>query len=207
MTQRTSTSVATERLWLPTSDRYLGPLSFPTGHCNTAPLLEDPEAGHARCTWVLVSSRVGWRSCPCDCHPTGHEANMAVRDAIKAQEARILDEMERVSARRLENEMADEKTKERKPRKSDPKECLCGCGGTTKGGRFLPGHDAKLKSQLMNAYRAADTDKERRAIAGRFEDLGWAKFIPTLTDDDAGNGKAAKKATAKRTPKNATAKA
>src|SRR5207302_10431153 len=24
--------------------------------------------------------------------------------------------------------------------------CHCGCGGTTKGGKFLPGHDARLKS-------------------------------------------------------------
>jgi hypothetical protein len=24
-----------------------------------------------------------------------------------------------------------------------PRQCLCGCGGMTKGGRFLPGHDAK----------------------------------------------------------------
>jgi hypothetical protein len=28
-------------------------------------------------------------------------------------------------------------------------ECLCGCGGRTKGGRFLPGHDAKLKKVLV----------------------------------------------------------
>jgi hypothetical protein len=27
-----------------------------------------------------------------------------------------------------------------------PKECLCGCGGMTKGGRFRPGHDAKYYS-------------------------------------------------------------
>ena len=26
--------------------------------------------------------------------------------------------------------------------------CLCSCGGTTKGGRFLPGHDARLHGEL-----------------------------------------------------------
>ncbi len=25
--------------------------------------------------------------------------------------------------------------------------CGCGCGGTPKGGRYLPGHDARLKAQ------------------------------------------------------------
>jgi hypothetical protein len=25
---------------------------------------------------------------------------------------------------------------------------MCSCGGTTKGGRFLPGHDARLHSEL-----------------------------------------------------------
>lgn len=29
-----------------------------------------------------------------------------------------------------------------------PRECICGCGGQTKGGRFIPGHDAKLKGRL-----------------------------------------------------------
>jgi hypothetical protein len=26
--------------------------------------------------------------------------------------------------------------------------CECGCGGETKGGKFLPGHDQKLRSKL-----------------------------------------------------------
>ena len=29
-----------------------------------------------------------------------------------------------------------------------PRPCLCSCGGTTRGGRFLPGHDAKLHGEL-----------------------------------------------------------
>lgn len=35
-----------------------------------------------------------------------------------------------------------------------PKPCLCGCGGMTKGGRFLPGHDAKYHSALNKAASA-----------------------------------------------------
>ena len=29
-----------------------------------------------------------------------------------------------------------------------PRRCLCSCGGMTKGGRFLPGHDARLHGEL-----------------------------------------------------------
>jgi hypothetical protein len=29
-----------------------------------------------------------------------------------------------------------------------PRPCLCGCGQTTRGGRFKPGHDARLHSEL-----------------------------------------------------------
>ncbi len=32
-------------------------------------------------------------------------------------------------------------------RSKDPRACECGCGENTKGGRFRPGHDAKLHSR------------------------------------------------------------
>jgi len=35
------------------------------------------------------------------------------------------------------------------PRKIIPKECGCGCGGMTKGGTFLPGHDQKTVSAII----------------------------------------------------------
>jgi len=31
-----------------------------------------------------------------------------------------------------------------------PHTCACRCGGTTKGGAFLPGHDLKLWAKLIN---------------------------------------------------------
>ncbi len=37
------------------------------------------------------------------------------------------------------------------PRKIKPKPCLCGCGDMTKGGKFLPGHDAKLYGAIVEA--------------------------------------------------------
>jgi ribosomal protein L37AE/L43A len=35
------------------------------------------------------------------------------------------------------------------PRKIIPKDCGCGCGTITKGGQFVPGHDAKLMSAIL----------------------------------------------------------
>lgn len=35
------------------------------------------------------------------------------------------------------------------PRKIVPKKCGCGCGETTKGGYFLPGHDSKTLSAVI----------------------------------------------------------
>ena len=37
------------------------------------------------------------------------------------------------------------------PRKITPKECACGCGGITRGGEFLQGHDSKVNSAIIKA--------------------------------------------------------
>lgn len=51
-----------------------------------------------------------------------------------------------------------------------PRDCECGCGGMTRGGRFIPGHDAKLKSVLLR--RAADGDTAARDDLRR---RGWER--------------------------------
>ena len=40
--------------------------------------------------------------------------------------------------------------------------CLCGCDGTTKGGKFLPGHDQKLRAAIEAEVGGLDS---LRAIA------------------------------------------
>ncbi|MEX0709408.1 MAG: hypothetical protein WD078_15740 [Woeseia sp.] len=35
------------------------------------------------------------------------------------------------------------------PRRVRPKQCACGCGEITKGGNFIPGHDSKLQSAIV----------------------------------------------------------
>jgi len=37
-----------------------------------------------------------------------------------------------------------------------PRRCMCSCGGMTKGGRFLPGHDARLRSELVAQINKGD---------------------------------------------------
>jgi hypothetical protein len=59
-------------------------------------------------------------------------------------------------------------------RKTDTKLplCHCGCEETTKGGRYLPGHDAKHKTALVAAALAGS----KRATT-KLEQLGWKKFL------------------------------
>src|ERR1700742_5217582 len=51
-------------------------------------------------------------------------------------------------------------------------QCECGCGETTNGGRFRPGHDAKLKSQLIKEALGGS-----KRAATKLEALGWTKFL------------------------------
>lgn len=51
------------------------------------------------------------------------------------------------------------------------RKCRCGCGSPVKN-RFLPGHDAKLKSRLVKDARSG-----KEAAKQELEELGWTKFI------------------------------
>lgn len=61
---------------------------------------------------------------------------------------------------------------QRKPRAAKaPVECTCGCGGMTKGGRFLPGHDARYHAaqKRLAAEAAVQTEATARAVAKTIE--------------------------------------
>lgn len=161
-----------------------GPLPFRTGHCNTAELTADPKASHESCPWV-AEVRGGWMYCPCDCHPQGHEANEQVADAIERATWKATTERDRIEERRAmaKTEKTETKSRKKAPAKQ-PKDCACECGGQTKGGEFLPGHDSKLKSRLQSEYREASTKAQRTKIAKQFSERGWDQFVPVLTDDE-----------------------
>lgn len=77
---------------------------------------------------------------------------------------------------------------ERKSSRSvSPQDCWCGCEGLTKGGRFLPGHDAKLKGRLTGTVKNATTPvKERKEALARVQELGWEKFVPVAVLEELG---------------------
>ena len=50
------------------------------------------------------------------------------------------------------------------PRKIVPKPCACGCGSMTRGGVFLPGHDAKTLSAIVEA--TGGTAKLKQLVEG-----------------------------------------
>lgn len=75
---------------------------------------------------------------------------------------------------------------------STPNTCVCGCGGTTKGGKFLPGHDARHKSNLIKEVLA---DESEAALA-ELTERGWLIFL-----EKARNAKAVREG---RTPRNGT---
>src|SRR6185295_6510033 len=56
---------------------------------------------------------------------------------------------------RKASEMAEitetEKATEKREKVAKTGTCVCGCNGTTKGGKFLPGHDARFVSTLVAA--------------------------------------------------------
>lgn len=58
--------------------------------------------------------------------------------------------------------------------------CHCGCGGSTKGGRYLPGHDAKHKKALIAAALLGG-----KRAANKLEKLGWTKFLETAKSKSA----------------------
>ena len=78
---------------------------------------------------------------------------------------------------------------EKAQRSSKPKTgtCVCGCAGETKGGKFLPGHDARFVStlvgQVVDAKFTAKAEKEARQALTKAEasEKLVAKFDKSLT--------------------------
>lgn len=74
-----------------------------------------------------------------------------------------------------------ENTKTREPAKPKVGVCKCGCEGATKGGNFLPGHDARLVSTLVGEVIAKKTtEAAARKRMAPFSDLLRAKFDKSL---------------------------
>ena len=69
---------------------------------------------------------------------------------------------------------------------AQPKQCLCGCGGPTKG-RFRPGHDARLKGILTRIEAEEERDDDRvseEALAYARAGKPTAKVVAHYTGKD-----------------------
>jgi hypothetical protein len=59
---------------------------------------------------------------------------------------------------------------------TETKRCLCGCGETPMGGRFLPGHDARMEP-LYRRWRDGDEGaRVYRAQMDYFRERGWVTY-------------------------------
>lgn len=133
-----------------------------SGHCST-PTTADPDSSHRRCSgvWdIKEDDTYVICACPEECHdPEQVIANyVPVKYNIKS-----------VSAKPRERRTFE-------PKENAP-ECLCGCGEKTRGGKFRPGHDSRLKSSLVKTAQGKNKREAKKAVA-RLTELGWEKFIP-----------------------------
>ncbi len=95
-------------------------------------------------------------------NPTIQQINASRERAAQAQR----EERQRTAAVRVRSTSGDAESPEprqkRPARSSRPVDCTCGCGGQTKGGKFLPGHDSKYLTILASQ---GDDDAARESAA------------------------------------------
>ena len=83
-----------------------------------------------------------------------------------AQIEQLVEDLEQAEAQR-------KRSRPKKPSRPKGGTCECPCGGPTKGGRFIPGHDAKLASVLKNRVKGGD-----RAAFEEMVRRNWTRKLP-----------------------------
>lgn len=89
----------------------------------------------------------------------------------EAQQERMQRASDRAAewAAERQSRMATKPKAEAKPKAAkESRNCLCGCGGATKGGRFLPGHDARFHARVkaLEAQGVGHAEAEQIASKG-----------------------------------------
>jgi hypothetical protein len=79
----------------------------------------------------------------------------------------------------------DAAAKGRNTKKDGGQPCQCGCGNLTRGGRFLPGHDARHKGRLLEQYDQGD-----KAASAEIIERGWATEESLAARADKTKGRA-----------------
>lgn len=113
-----------------------------------------------------------------------HLTALASVDRYLTEQEKI--EAETPDAKTIEKIVKKRKTaqaKKEQRRQTQGRDCECGCKGTTGGGRYLPGHDAKHKSALVKlaiqGEGSEDVNENRLGMNAyaQLEERGWLKFL------------------------------
>jgi len=143
---------------------------------NPAVALTDAARGalHRRCSCAYLTTDGEQRYCDCDCHRSGtakaHAGPLPVLEVPSGAVGR---------GGALEGEKGPEKASKR-PSGAGPVPCQCGCG-TKVPGRFAPGHDAKLKSRLVQEAEGGNASAAAELYQRRWMKLVKADRIPEPT--------------------------
>lgn len=103
-----------------------------------------------------------------DKHPVITETTIE-RQARATEAGREVREVEQTKERERAMAKAATATKERTTKAApEPRACACGCEGLTKGGRFLPGHDARFHARVKTLTGTFGLDHDQaEKIAGK----------------------------------------
>jgi hypothetical protein len=119
---------------------------------------------------------------------------------------RQLREIKEIKMAKIENEKAEKAATRTAAAKTGT--CVCGCEGETKGGKFLPGHDARFVSTLVGTvadakFTAKAEQSARKALTG----AGASEKLVGKFDKSLGlaKDKAEKRAAAEQAKKDAKA--
>lgn len=119
-------------------------------------------------TWLCIDTA--------DCHATvtaRRDSDPLLADIRKATEMAKIQETEK-------------KVTKRAAAKPKTGTCQCGCKGTTKGGKFLPGHDARFVSTLVATVEDANFTKASLAAARKsLKDAGASDALQAKFEKSA----------------------
>jgi hypothetical protein len=130
--------------------------------------------------WLSTACRTGL---PGECEELGPTSDGWIACSHSSHSvAGLADRLERLSQLLVDRPTAPQRAAVRPTRASvarpasRTRPCTCECGEMTGGGRFLPGHDSRLKSRLVQAARTKTGD-EKLAAQERLNELGWGHYL------------------------------
>lgn len=155
-----------------------------SGHChaeaNESPDEATATAHHNRCAGVYSHPGGALYACPCPRHDGENRCRLCLHtfgsDITGYDIASRRCEDHDACSRRRTGRSRDDTPAVRMAREASRagrrpgRDCECGCGGQTRGGRFQPGHDAKLKGSLLRRAAGGDT-----AATEELRRRGWEK--------------------------------